>query len=921
TATIITGIMERKRMGLSKKPMLVVPNHIVSQWAKEFVELYPGVNLLIASEKDFQKQNRRRLFARIATGKYDAIIIGHSSFKFIAVDPATEQQFIRDELKLLEDALSTAKDNNDKRAVRTIRNRIAKRMERLNKLNSAPKDDVVSFDQMGIDYLAIDESHSFKNLEFSSGMQRVSGMGTPNGSQRAFDLYMKLRTLLDRDNGGVTFATGTPISNSLVEMYTIMRYLNKQGLIDRNIESFDAWAKNYANVEPAIEYTATGKLKERTIMGTFNNVPEMMQLYKEFADVVTMNDLKRIYSEQIARSNKEKGENNRTEFPVPKVAKGGRQLIKAQPSAEQLEYMDYLIERTLQVEANMKSKGFDPTVDNLLWIYNDAKKAALDIRLVDPSAPDNPDSKVNKAVDDIVEIYHKWHKDKGTQLVFIDMSTPGKSSVKDANNLLNSIYKRLKIKPDSTEDKTVKVLETYKEKWNYLQFKLNELLEDENISEDDSETLEAFIDETVAESEVFSTADSGFSVYDDIKTKLLGKGIPANEVQFIHDYKTAIQKQELFALVNSGKVRVLLGSTAKMGAGTNAQERMVGLQHIDSSQHNRPSDIEQREGRIIRQGNKLYERDPDGFEVEIKAYSTEKTFDAVSWQTLGKKARMLDSFRSGERTVEESQSDTASYLEFMAETTGNPIFREKIKLEGEIAELETDERRLGAQLSAAKRTVANAEDDARTNENRIKQVKEALDDLGKADTYSFNGETFRNDYDKVFRAEWQKYDDAKTPYNLALQEYALVRAEYDKAEKGDRGKAPAKPKEPEYPHYFTEGMQAKSEAARFVNKLAEAVKAFKKDGDSLQLKVGDLPIDVELTIKRNKSNSDKDVKFINVYDKYGLAGFEITDAQIDNIVLLVNKFSRHTYNEVLDSREDRAKKQAEQVKISKEFVA
>ncbi len=922
TMTIITGIMERKRMGLSKKPMLVVPNHIVSQWAKEFVELYPGANLLVASEKDFQKQNRRRLFARIATGKYDAIILGHSSFKFIAMDPATEQQFIRDELKLLEDALSTAKDNEDKRAVRTIRNRIAKRMERLNKLNSAPKDDVVSFDQMGIDYLAIDESHMFKNLEYATGMQRVSGMGTPNGSQRAFDLYMKLRTLLDRDNGGVTFATGTPISNSLVEMYTIMRYLNKQGLIDRNIESFDAWAKNYANVEPAIEYTATGKLKERTIMGTFNNVPEMMQLYKEFADVVTMNDLKRIYSEQVARTNKEKGENNRTEFPVPKVANGGRQLIKAQPSAEQLEYMDYLIERTLQVEEDMNTKGFDPTKDNLLWIYNDAKKAALDIRLVDPSAPDNPDSKVNKAVDNIVELYHKWHDDKGTQLVFIDMSTPGKSSVKDANDLLNSIYKRLKIKPDSTEDKTVKVLETYKEKWNYLQFKLNELLEYENISEDDIETLQAFIDETVAESEVFSTADSGFSVYDDIKTKLLGKGIPANEVQFIHDYKTAIQKQELFALVNSGKVRVLLGSTAKMGAGTNAQERMVGLKHIDSSQHNRPSDIEQREGRIIRQGNKLYERDPDGFEVEILAYSTEKTFDAVSWQTLGKKARMLDSFRSGERTVEENQSDTASYLEFMAETTGNPIFREKIKLEGEISELETDERRLGAQLSAANRTVANAEGDARTNENRIKQVKDALDDLGKADTYSFNGETFKNDYDAVFRKEWEKYDHAKTPYNLALQEYAVARAEYDKAEKGNRGKAPAKPKEPEYPHYDTEAMQSKSEAARFIKKLAEAVKALEKDGDGLQFKVGDLPIDVELTIKADKMmRVGSTTKFINIYDKYGLAGFEITDAQIDHIVNLVNKFSRHTYNEVLESREDRAKKQAEQVKISKEFIA
>jgi len=918
TITIITGIMERRRLGLSKKPMIVVPNHLVSQWSKDFMNLYPGANILAASEKDFSKANRRRLFARIATGNYDAIIVGHSSFKFIPVEKEVEQQFIRDEVSHLNNALSLAQDNEDKRSVRAIKNRIAKRTERLIALNNSPSDDVASFQQMGIDYLTVDEAHEFKNLEYSTGMRQVPGMGSPAGSQRAFDLYMKVRLLLDHGDGGVTFATGTPISNSLVEMYSLMRYLNKEGLKDRGIESFDAWAKNYASIDPVIEYMATGKLKERNIMGSFNNVPEMMQLFNEFADSVTMDDLKSIYSEQIARENKEKGTNNRTEFPVPKVKDGNRILVKADPSNEQLEYIDYLIERSLNVEQDMKSRDFDPKIDNTLWVYGDAKKAALDLRILDPSAADNPDSKVNKAVSNIYSLYKKSDKDKGTQLVFIDLSTPSKTAKKDAQDLISEIKNKLKFSANSNEERTLNSIDSYDEKWRYLKAKLDQKLDSEDISGDEAEALEQYISSIEQDSAVFKTADTGFSVYDDVKKKLASKGIPDNEIQFIHDYKTAIQKKDLFDLVNSGKIRVLLGSTPKMGAGTNVQERLVGLHHIDASMHNRPSDIEQREGRIIRQGNKLFMNDPDNFEVEIYAYSTERTFDAVSWQTLAKKAKMLESFRTGARKVEEDQGDAKGYMEFMAETTGNPVFREKVKLEGEISELEAIERRLSAQLSSAQRIIKNADSDRELMQNDIDKVKSVIDSIGDAVSLEIDGEKFKNDYEKELIKQEADYRKERIAYAAKLEEYNILREEYDKSEKGKRGKAPSKPKEPEFPYINSARMKESSEAARFASKLSDKIQSM-SPGNVGYFKIGNQRFEIDIT----KGFGDKSARNVEISDSKGIIDINQYDIDLSDynyLYKVFTKFSPHEYQNVLSGKINRKLAHQNQLETAKEFV-
>jgi N12 class adenine-specific DNA methylase len=801
TFTIITGVQERVRMGLTNKAMIVVPNHLVGQWAADYMKLYPGARILAATKKDFQKANRRRLFARIATGKYDAVITGHSSFGFIPIERETVKNLIMEEIAHLERAHNQAKADGNKRLIRTLANRIQKKREKIAELLNKPKDDVTSFEAMGVDHLVVDESHEFKNLEYSSGMQNITGMGNPMGSHRAFDLYSKIRWLSSQKDHALTFATGTPISNSLVEMYALLRYMNRQALIDRGIDAFDAWANNYASVETRVEYTSSQRLKERTIMATFNNMPELLQLYKEFADTVTMEDLKRIYAEQIREQNAKTGGHEREEFPIPKVKDGGRVLDAADATPRQIEYVDYLVARAERLEEEGGKN--DPRIDNHLWLMGDARKMALDIRLVDPTAGDSPNNKVNRASKRIKEIYDRTEADKGAQLVFCDLSTPSKAARKNADGFIKAALKKARLNDDAAVKAILSALSSYQEKWGYIRNRLEDevdaitnhpLAETEQYMkrrEEIDEFLQATTDDVVAD---LTTADTGFSVYDEMRSKLVDMGIPEGEIRFIHEANTDPQKQEMFDLVNAGKVRILFGSSQKMGAGMNVQERLVAEHHMDAPW--RPSDVEQREGRIIRQGNSLYERDPDGFEVEVIAYSTKNTFDAVMWQILTRKGAMLDDFRSGSRSVEDSSTDSASYSDFMAETTGNPAFKKKFRLENEIEILEALRSKTQTRLRSAKQSLEYNKGERERRQQSAEKREGTAEKLNGQATFTYGGEEFRGDVDALMDAERESFRQYNLKVNKGYNDE--IDAAIEAAFKKEKLKAPEKPVTPGY---------------------------------------------------------------------------------------------------------------------------
>lgn len=853
TMTVITGLMERRRLGLSKKPVVVVPNHLVGQWARDFVRLYPGANVMAATEKDFSTKNRRRLFARMATGKYDAIIIGHSSLGFIPLEKETEAEFVREEVEYLKRALSQAEEDGDKRTVRTVANRIVKKEQRVKELLNKERDDVVSFENMGIDYLAVDESHEFKNLEYSTSMQNVAGMGTPTGAKKSFDLYSKVQYTLGRE-GGVTFATGTPISNSLVEMYTILRYLNRKGLKARNLDAFDAWVKAYASVEARIEFTSTQKLKERQIMASFNNLPELLQLYKEFADIITMPDFKRMYAEQAEQNNK-RDNTDKPLSPVPKVKDGGRQLNIEDATPEQKEYMEYLVARASALEE--AGKDMNPKIDNHLWVMNDARKMALDIRLVDPTAPDHPNNKVNRAARRIKEIFDATTKDKGTQIVFCDLSTPAKTAGKDAKAFINKVLDKLGLKNNKDMKARLDSM-TFQERWDYLRGKIE--IQIEALAEEETkaasaqrESLETFL-ENVGDDETAAllTADTGFSVYDELKAKLIASGIPANEVRFIHEANSSEQKQELFQMVKSGTVRVLIGSSKKMGTGMNVQERAVALHHMDAPW--RPSDVEQREGRVIRQNNKLYLADPDGFMVEINAYSSRNTFDAVMWQVLARKAEMLEQFRSGVRSFTEVNSDSASYAEFMAESTGNPAFKEKFELEKEIEELEGTERNITARRLSAEHVVSRKDVALKEAETQVTTRERDLKEIEGTTSFTYEGKEYKEDMRQVehdlmeeYRTAFKLYDGEELPaYESALEEETnKIAAKIGKKkfteEDGNKQlaewkKANKQPKAPRKP--TLRDIAKKSEAGQLVLAVAKALETEGRESGEIELAYG-----------------------------------------------------------------------------------
>ncbi len=585
TFEMVASCMELRRLGIAKKPLIAVPNHLVEDWGKEFYKLYPNAKILVATKRDFQKDRRRQLVSKIATGDYDAIIMAHSSFEKIPVSRKTQEKFIRNEVQQIEMALADANDGKGKSRtvlqLETAKRNAEKRLEQL--LNSKQKDNVIDFEDLGVDYLFVDEAHNYKNLYVYTKMNEIAGVQHTR-SQKASDMYMKIQYLLEKNGGkGVCFATGTPISNSMAELYTMQRYLQPQTLANMGLTNFDDWASTFGEVVSSFELAPDGsgyRVQER--FSKFNNIPELMNMFREVADIQTPDMLK---------------------LPVPELKNKEYSIISSEPTQDIKEFIQSLAKRSKAI----KDGGVNPKIDNMLKITNEGKKAALDMRLIDELYDDYATSKVNKVVDNVYRIYKESADLKGTQLLFSDMSTPTKISGK-------------------------------------------------------------------------------YDVYNDIKNKLIEKGVPANEIEFIHNAETDAKKANLFKKVRTGDVRILLGSTSKMGAGTNVQDRLVALHHIDVPW--RPSDVEQREGRILRQGN-------TNKVVDIARYVTKESFDAYSWQLIETKQKFISQIYRGDtsiRKMEDLDNSVMSYAQIKAIASGNPMILEKFKIDNEVQKLQDKER-------------------------------------------------------------------------------------------------------------------------------------------------------------------------------------------------------------------------------------
>jgi N12 class adenine-specific DNA methylase len=639
TYAIIATIMELRRLGLVQRPLIIVPNHLLLQWASAFQELYPGTQVLVAGKEDFQRERRQQLFARIATCQWDAVIVAHSSFGFIDLPAQELKEFLSEQIRDLETSIRLAEANEGRRG------RSVKRMQKLldsiqsrlqATIESQRRDRVVDFSEIGIDFLAVDESHEYKNLAFSTSLHNIAGLGSTTGSQKAMDLFVKVRSLQRRFAGRhVLFATGTPISNTIAEMFTVQRYLQFERLRSLNLLHFDAWQTTFAarTTDWEIDATANGyRLKER--LARFCNLPELMGMYREFADVITRMDLD---TERAARGLRPM---------TPPVQGGTPENVVVERSPAQALYMDLIVKRAENLQTA------DQSNDNMLCITNDARKAALDIRLVFPSAVDYPESKVNIAIKRIFAIWAQWREQRGTQLVFCDLSTPRGARARELAAL-----QALRHRADKGEEASIEALSEY------------------------------------SFAELESLESTAFDVYNDIRSKLLAFGVSSGEIAFIHDAHTDQQRDKLFADVNSGRIRILLGSTRKLGAGTNVQTRLVALHQLDCPW--KPSEVEQREGRIRRPGNAFYEGTSDepaisGFEVQICRYATRQTYDSRMWQTVEAKARFIEQLRRGtsERAAEDIAAQAATAAEMKAAASGNPLIIEEVQLRTQIRQLE-----------------------------------------------------------------------------------------------------------------------------------------------------------------------------------------------------------------------------------------
>ncbi len=707
TFTAIARAMERRRMGLSRKPMIVVPNHLVEQWEADVYRLYPGAKVLAAGKKDFEAKRRRRLFGKIATGDWDIVIVPHSSFGFIGIAPETETRYLEQEMAqaqaAIEDAWAQAREDGQDTGRRKPFNvkeaeRLAEKIQgRMDRLAEGVRDRLLTFEQLGVDDMSVDEAHEFKNLYYSSNLTGVRGMGDKTGSRKANDLYNKVRVLRDQPTGSVTFLTGTPISNSAVEMFTMLRYLAADSLQEMGLTHFDAFRAQFVEATPAFEPTESGRLKQVTRLGrTWSNMRSLMDLYYQTTDAVSLEDIKRFYAE----------DNNGAAFPVPKIAGGkDRQLVPIKPTPAQ----------DAELKAVMASfDGLDDIQDpyernaERLRLMDRARKLSLDIRAVDPrSASQEEGGKLQVVAENIKRIYDKWTPDLGTQLVFLDRSVP-------------------KAKGDD------KILKEYDD----LVAKRSEALrvDDQEAFDEAQEALDRYDANEIAELRLAQS--SPWSAYQQIKNNLIAAGIPAEEIRFVQEANNDEQKAALFDAVNGGKVRVLLGSTPRMGAGTNVQQRIVALHHVDVTW--KPSDIEQREGRAIRQGNKLLEKYGEDFEVELLAYATERTVDAKMWDLNATKLRTINGIRKydGAFSMEFDDEEAVGMAEMAALASGNPMLLERVKVESEIQTLELQERAhrrkmwsVEDELQAARNAIARNPERIEAANQRRAQAERALSDL------------------------------------------------------------------------------------------------------------------------------------------------------------------------------------------------
>lgn len=568
--------MESKRLGLCQKSLFVVPNHLTEQWASEFLQLYPSANILVATKKDFETKNRKRFCSRIATGDYDAVIIGHSQFEKIPMSIERQRELLQQQLDEIIDGIEELKRNRgDNFSVKQLERTKKTVKQKLDKLNDqSRKDDVVTFEELGVDRIFVDEAHYYKNLAAYTKMRNVGGISQTE-AMKSSDLYMKCRYLDELTGGkGVVFATGTPISNSMVEMYTMQKYLQYGTLKRNNLIHFDAWASTFGETVTAIELAPEGTgYRSKTRFAKFYNLPELMTMFKETADVQTADML---------------------HLPVPEAHYHN---VVLQPSEQQKGMVESLSERAERV----RNKMVDSTVDNMLLITNDGRKLALDQRLMNDMLPDSDTSKVSACAENVHRIWRQTSEQRSTQMVFCDLSTPHN--------------------------------------------------------------------------------DGKFNVYDALRDKLMEMGIPKEEIAYIHSASTEAAKKELFGKVRSGQIRVLIGSTQKMGAGTNVQQKLIALHHLDCPW--RPSDLQQREGRIIRQGN-------ENPEVEIYTYVTENTFDSYLYQLVESKQKFIGQImtsKSPVRSAEDIDETALSYAEIKALCTGNPHIKEKMDLDIDVGRL------------------------------------------------------------------------------------------------------------------------------------------------------------------------------------------------------------------------------------------
>lgn len=576
TFEMVASAMESKRLGMCSKSLFVVPNHLTGQIGREFMQLYPSANIMVADKKDFEPKNRKRFIGRIATGEYDAVVIGHTQFEKIPMSKEYQEKHIQDQIDEIINYVEEYKhDRNQNFTVKQLEKTKKKLETRLEKLNDDfKKDDVITFEELGVDKLFIDEAHNYKNLYLYTKMRNVAGIGQSEAFKSS-DMFMKCRYMDEMTGGkGIVFATGTPVSNSMTELYTMQRYLQYESLKKNNLEHFDSWASTFGETQSAFELSPEGTgYRVKTRFSKFYNLPELMSIFKEVADIQTADMLN---------------------LPTPEAH---YEVIKTLPSEEQKEILKSLSERADDV----RNRVVEPDEDNMLKITNDGKKLALDQRLINPLLPDNPDSKVNVCVKNVFAIWDKTKENKSTQLLFSDMSTP--------------------------------------------------------------------------------KGDGEFNIYDDIREKLVAMGIPKEEIAFIHEANSDKQKDELFAKVRKGEIRILMGSTQKMGAGTNVQNKLIALHDLDVPW--RPADLEQRAGRIVRQGN-------ENKEVSIYRYVTENTFDAYLWQTIENKQKFISQIMTSKtpvRVAEDVDESSLNYAEIKALATGDPKIKEKMDLDNEVTKL------------------------------------------------------------------------------------------------------------------------------------------------------------------------------------------------------------------------------------------